>query len=130
MHLADIAAGPLCVQVSFGFLGLLELGGERDGRVEDAQQEETLVILLQTILPHLAHDEIPNLRQGSGSVLRQQVLKAGERASRKWQCLASWCSREDKVYSCPLSSFYKIGLMVRFCLPSGKIRGDVEEDDP
>jgi hypothetical protein len=31
---------------------------ERDGRVQHAQQEQTLVILLQTILSHLAHDEV------------------------------------------------------------------------
>ena len=37
-------------------------GRERDGRVQHAQQEDTLVILLRTILSHLAHDEIPNLR--------------------------------------------------------------------
>jgi hypothetical protein len=46
------------------------------GRVQNAQQEQTLVILLQTVLSHLLHDEIPNLRQGSGSVLRQQLLQA------------------------------------------------------
>ena len=53
-------------------------GRERDGRVQHAQQEQTLVILLQTILSHLAHNEIPNLRQGSGSVLCQQLLQAGQ----------------------------------------------------
>jgi hypothetical protein len=31
---------------------------ERDGRVQHAQQEQTLVILLQTIFSHLAHDEV------------------------------------------------------------------------
>jgi hypothetical protein len=45
---------------------------------QHAQQEQTLVILLHTILSHLAHDEIPNLRQRSGSVLCQQLLQAGQ----------------------------------------------------
>jgi hypothetical protein len=53
-------------------------GRERDGRVQHAQQEQTLVILLRTILSDLAHDEIPNLRQGSGSVLCKQLLQAGQ----------------------------------------------------
>jgi hypothetical protein len=46
-------------------------GRERHGRIQYAQQEQTLVILLQTIFSHFAHDQIPNLRQGPGSVLRQ-----------------------------------------------------------
>jgi hypothetical protein len=44
---------------------------ERNGWVQYAEQEQTLVILLQTILPHLLHDRIPNLRQGFGSMSRQ-----------------------------------------------------------
>jgi hypothetical protein len=43
-------------------------GRESDGRIQHAQQEQTLVILLQAKLSHLAHDQIPNLRQGAGSV--------------------------------------------------------------
>ncbi len=42
-------------------------------------RQQTLVILLQTISSHLANDEIPRiLRQGSGSVLRQQLLQVGQ----------------------------------------------------
>jgi hypothetical protein len=74
MQLADNFA-----QVDFGFpAALWNSGRERDGRVQHAQQEQTLVILLQTILSHLAHDEIQNLRQCSGSVLREQLLQAGQ----------------------------------------------------
>ncbi len=58
-----ITVRPWCVQVGFGFPApLWNSGRERDGRIQHAQQEQTLVILLQTILSHLAHDEIPNLR--------------------------------------------------------------------
>jgi hypothetical protein len=58
-----ITVRPLCVQVGFGFPApLWNSGRERNGRIQHAQQEQTLVILLQTILSHLAHDEIPNLR--------------------------------------------------------------------
>ena len=55
-----IAARPLSVQVGFGFPApLWNSGRERDGRVQHAQQEQTLVILLQTIFSRLTHDEIP-----------------------------------------------------------------------
>ena len=74
-----ITARLLCLKAAFVCPApLWSSGRERDSRVQNAQQEQTLVILLQTISSHLANDEIPNLRQGSGSVLRQQLLQAGQ----------------------------------------------------
>jgi hypothetical protein len=74
-HYGSLIVRPL----GFGFPApLWNSGRERDGRVQHAQQERTLVILLQTILSHLTHDEIRNLGQGSGSVLCQQLLQAGQ----------------------------------------------------
>ena len=44
--------------------------------VPPALLEDGRVILLQAVLSHFAHDEIPSLRQGSVSVSRQQLLQA------------------------------------------------------
>lgn len=68
--------GPHCQGFPFSWALWNSVRG-RDGWVQNAQQEEALVILLRTIQSHLAHSQIHNLRQGSGSVLCQQLLKAG-----------------------------------------------------
>ncbi len=63
--------------MGFGFTAPLWKSCLEGGdRVEHSQQEQALVVLLQTILFHVAHDQIPNLRQGSRGVLRQQILQA------------------------------------------------------
>ena len=43
-----------------------------------AQKEQALVVLLHAVLFYLAHDQLPNLRQGLRGVLRQQLLQARE----------------------------------------------------
>ena len=48
------------------------------GLMANSDQEQGLVILLQTVLVYLLHDQLPNVRQGLCGVLRQQLFQAGQ----------------------------------------------------
>src|SRR6516165_9434947 len=42
----------------------------------DAEQQQTLVILLHSVLPYFSHDQFPNLRQGLCCEFAQQLLQS------------------------------------------------------
>jgi hypothetical protein len=44
----------------------------------NSDQKQGLVILLQTVLVYLLHDQLPNVLQGLCRVLRQQLFKTGQ----------------------------------------------------
>ena len=44
----------------------------------NSDQKQGLVILLQTVLACLLHDQLPDMRQGLCCVLRKQLFQAGQ----------------------------------------------------